>query len=180
MTGVQEAVIPRVDDGVVAPGAPVVAHDVEASLGKCPRGLSRKHRLDFIEAREAVRAQDPEQLLRCGPGARSQVPSPEHRGGEGERGTIVVGRAVAERKQLPTIIVADEWPASVRTHQVHEMRRGRGQAWSYLWPERILALLRQCECKEVEIRRIALVVRRLLDIDAIASDLTRKLLDEDK
>src|SRR5262249_49964039 len=76
------------------------------------------------------------------------------------------------------IVVAKKWRGPVRSRQVHQMIQQQFQLRLELRRQRKVVLLQQNREMEVEVGGVAMVVTRLLEIDAVRLYVPRQLRDD--
>src|SRR6185369_2151630 len=96
-----------------------------------------------------------------------------------ERWAEVVRSARVEHRKASTVVVAEERRRTVGTRDVHQVVQQRDERGFYCLRERDAVVARENQKVQVEICRVAVVVARLFEINAIGFDVNRDLPDQD-
>src|SRR6185369_16272785 len=96
-----------------------------------------------------------------------------------ERWAKVVRSARVEHRKASTVVVAEKWRRTVGTRDVHQVVQQRDERGFYRLRKRDAVVARENQEVKVEISRVAVVVTRLFEINAVGFDVNGDLLDQD-
>src|SRR6185369_8912549 len=96
-----------------------------------------------------------------------------------ERGAKIVGRSIEETQQTSTIVITEQRRRTVRSGDVHQVVQQQAELLIEHGRYRRFGIRKQHAQVQVKIRRVAMVVTRLLKIDAVRLHVSRQLREQD-
>src|SRR3954471_11394528 len=167
-----------IDDTVVRVRGPSIAGNEITTLGKRARWRGQVRSTHVLEAAEARRSEKPHQFPSCRSGDLAKIRAIEHDRRARERTPKIVRRPAVQRKETPSVVVADKGRGSIRTLKVHQVLNQRLQGADDVSRVNV-GCDTQAEELQIKIRGIALVIARLLEVHAVGTNVSLDLLSQD-